>query len=104
MLAGIVIKIAVGAVCIALGLVLWFKRKVTILHENQYKNVKEEDIPAFARMIGIGLCVVGAGIITSGILDFFFPKFWWISFTAGFVVGLAIMYIAEVKYNGSVLG
>ena len=104
MLAGIVIKIALGAAVIALGLVVWFKRKITILHENQYKNVKEEDIPAYARLIGIGMMLVGAGLILSGILDFFFPRFWWISLSAGIVSGLTVMYISEVKYNGSVFG
>ena len=104
MIFGVIVKEAVGLLCVVLGLVLWIKRKVSILHSYHYKNVKEEDIPAYSRMVGISLILIGAGICGSGILDLFYSPFWWISLIIGFLSGAIVFYVAEKKYNGSIFG
>ena len=104
MIVGVCIKIAVGVLCIALGCVLWIKKKVSILHTYHYKNVKPENIPAYARLVGIGLILIGAGIGVSAVLDLFASRFWWIPLVVGFVFGFAVFYYAQKKYNGSVFG
>ncbi|MBQ9369870.1 MAG: DUF3784 domain-containing protein [Clostridia bacterium] len=104
MIAGVIVKEAVGLLIIVLGLVLWLGRKVSILHAYHYKNVKEENLPAYCRMMGIGLMLVGLGIAVSGILDLFYSALWWIPTVVGFVLGLTVLFIAQKKYNGSILG
>ena len=37
MVLGVVIELAVGAVCIVLGVLLWKKQKVSVLHDYHYK-------------------------------------------------------------------
>ena len=69
MIFGVVVECAVGAVCVVLGLLLWVKQKVSLLHEYHYKHVKKEDIPAYTRQVGIGLILTGAGIIAAGLLN-----------------------------------
>ena len=59
MILGIIIESAVGLLCIALGLLLWKKQKVTLLHDYHYQHVKKEDLPAYTRQMGIGLIVIG---------------------------------------------
>ena len=66
-------------------------------------NVKKEDIPAYARQIGIGLIITGAGIFFTGLLDLAGSSFWWVAMMTGFILGLAIIYKAQKKYNGSVM-
>ena len=104
MIFGVIIEAGVGAVIIVMGLLLWLKQKISILHDYHYKHVKKADIPAYTRQVGIGLIIVGAGIVLTGILNLFYSPLWWIPLTAGFVIGLAVLYKAQKKYNGSVLG
>lgn len=104
MIIGVTIDFLCGAVCCILGFLIWKKRMLSILHEYHYKNVKSDDIPAYTRQIGIGLLVIGAGIILEGVLDLLHSSFWWIPLSAGLATGIIVMYRAQKKYNGSVLG
>ena len=104
MVLGVVIDLAVGVICIILGVLLWKRQKVSILHDYHYKNVKKEDLPAYTRLMGIGLIVIGAGIIITGLLNLIKSSLWWIPLLTGFILGLAIIYMAQKKYNGSVMG
>ena len=101
MIIGVGIEAAVGLLCIVLGYLLWKKQKVSILHDYHYKNVKEEDIPAYARLMGIGLTLIGAGICLTGVLELLYSPFWWIALVAGFVLGLIVINKAQKKYNGT---
>ena len=74
------------------------------LHDYHYKHVKKDDIPAYTRQMGIGLIIIGAGIIITGLLNLAYSALWWIPLLTGFVIGLAAIYRAQKKYNGSVLG
>ena len=104
MVFGVIIDVAVGSICVILGVLLWKKQMVSLLHDYHYRHVKKEDIPAYTRQMGTGLMITGAGIIITGLLDLAGSSFWWIPLSAGFVLGLAVMYRAQKKYNGSVLG
>ena len=104
MIFGVIIDIAVGALLVILGLLIWKKQKVSILHDYHYKNVKKSDIPAYTRQVGIGLLIIGCGIIITGLLNLANSSLWWISLVAGIIIGLIILYKAQKKYNGSVLG
>ena len=104
MILGVIIELAVGALCIVLGALLWKKQRVSILHDYHYQHVKKEDIPAYTKQMGIGLIVIGAGISLTGLLDLVHTSVWWIPLLAGFVLGIAVLYRAQKKYNGSMLG
>ena len=101
MLVGVLTELAVGALCIVLGIVLWKKQKVSLVHEYHYKNVKKEDIPAYTRLLGIGLILIGIGICGTGLLNLFESSFWWIPMLIGFAAGIIVMNKAQKKYNGS---
>ena len=101
MIIGVVTELAVGALCIVLGSILWKKQKVSLVHEYHYKNVKKDDIPAYTRLLGIGLIVIGAGICVTGVFNWLESSFWWIPMLIGFAAGLLVMNKAQKKYNGS---
>ena len=104
MIIGCIIETSVGVLLIVLGSLVWFKRKVSLLHTYHYKNVKEEDLPAYCRMVGIGLILIGLGIGATGVLNLFYLSLWWIPVLVGFVAGLTVFIIAQKKYNGSIMG
>lgn len=104
MIFGVIIELAVGTICIVLGMLLWKKQRISILHDYHYKHVKKDDIPAYTRQMGMGLLIIGAGIIITGLLNLACSSLWWVPLLAGFVVGLVVLYAAQKKYNGSVMG
>lgn len=103
MLIAVIVEFAVGALCLALGLLLWQKQMLCLLHEYHYRHVKQEDLPAYTRMLGIGLCLLGLGIVASGLLMLAESPLWWIPLLAGFVLGLGAMFRAQKRYNGSLM-
>ena len=101
MVVGFVIELAVGTLCIVLGSVIWKKQKVSLVNDYHYKNVKEDDIPAYTRLLGIGLILIGAGICAAGCFNLKESSLWWIPMLIGFAAGLLVMNKAQKKYNGS---
>ena len=104
MIFGCIVEGLVGLLCIVLGVLLWKKQMISILHDYHHKHVKQKDIPAYTKQIGIGLILVGSGILITGVLNLFYSAYWWVALVAGFVSGLIVMYKAQKKYNGSVMG
>ena len=101
MIFGVIVELAVGLLCVVLGLVIWIKKKVSLVHTYHYKNVKQEDLPAYARLLGIGQILMGIGICVTGLLNLLKSALWWIPMAAGFVAGFIVMNKAQKKYNGS---
>ena len=101
MIFGMIVECAVGLFCVILGLVIWLKQKASLIHEYHYKNVKQADLPAYTRLVGVSLIVIGAGVIATGIMNLFESKLWWIPLVIGFIAGFIVMNRAQKKYNGA---
>ena len=75
---------AIGLVLIILGLVTWKKQTTVFLHSYHYKKVKEENIPAYTRLMGIGQIIIGAGFCLTAVLKLFVQgPFSWAFLIAG---------------------
>lgn len=101
MLAGFIVELAVGLLCIAIGLVIGIGKKVSLIHDYHYRNVAEKDLPAYARLIGTGLILIGVGICATGFFNLTKSDLWWIPLLAGFAAGFPVLHRAQKKYNGS---
>ncbi len=101
MIIGLFIELSVGILLTGLGLSIWKKQNASLLHDYHFKNVREEDIPGYTRMMGQGLIVMGAGVCLCGLLDLLQSSFWWVPLLVGFVTGFLMMNRAQKKYNGS---
>lgn len=55
MIIGCIIDFAVGLFCIIIGLMVWKKQKLTLLHDYHYKHVKRADIPAYTICLNFSL-------------------------------------------------
>ena len=101
MIIGLIIEFSAGILLTALGLSVWKKKNVSLLHDYHVRNVKEEDLADYSRLMGQGLIVMGAGVCVCGLLDMMSLSFWWVPLVAGFVIGFLMMNKAQKKYNGS---
>lgn len=93
---------AIGIVLIVLGLVTWKKQTTVFLHSYHYNKVKEEDVPAYTRLMGIGQIIIGAGFCLTGVLKLFVSgTLSWVFLIAGLAGGLPFIHKAQKGLNGS---
>ena len=44
MIFGLIVEFGCGALCIVMGLLIWLKQKVSLVHDYHSRNVKKEDL------------------------------------------------------------
>lgn len=102
MIVGFVVCMIVGLLCVVLGLLLWKKQMISLVHDYHYKNVQKSDVPAYTRLMGIGLLLIGVGTCLTGIINLALQTdVGWVAFGVGFIAGIWSMSKAQKKYNGS---
>jgi hypothetical protein len=96
----IILLIAVGAIIIRYGYILWKNEDLTVLHDYHSDKLSDKNIKAFCTTMGIGIIIVGAGIAIYGILMAFSPSIKsLLPMAAGFIIGLAMIVYAILRYN-----
>lgn len=109
MLVSGIVTLVIGLVFIVIG-VLNFKGNIKLLHSYHIKNIKEEDIKPFGRIVGIAMFVISVTLITNGILSIiceFNPQkilttVGNVVLIVGLSVGCLIALFAIKKYNKSI--
>lgn len=90
----------VGIILMVFGYFLWKKERITLLHSYHYDKVSEKDKKIFCTISGIGVLSVGIGIFLTGIIIGITNSAWsYLIFATGFVIGLALLIYAGLKYN-----
>ena len=105
-MSGFFIAIAVGIICIILG-ISNMKGNISSLHSYHRHRVSEEDRIPFGRLVGLGTILCGAGIIIFGILSIVTTLLEKEVFTligSGIMIvfliaGLGISFWGMIKYN-----
>lgn len=65
------------------------------------RRVSKENIPAYGRTVGVGTLVMGVAIIITAVCQMIFDvEALFFLIVAGFIIGLAIIFYAQFKYNG----
>ena len=99
MLAGMIVGL-IGIVLVIIGYLLWKKEKISLLHDYHYDKVSVENKKAFCTISGIGVIIIGIGLLITGIVVGITDAVWsFIAFAIGFVIGLAMLIYAGIKYN-----
>ena len=97
---GVLTTGGVGILLVVLGLVLWKKERITLLHDYHVDKVSQENKKAFCKLSGIGLIVSGVGLVLSAILLGITDSAWsFLCFAVSFPVGLGMLISAGKKYN-----
>lgn len=95
-----IIVAAVGILLSVLGLLIWKKEMISILHSYHYDKVSPEDKSSFCRLSGIGVLVMGISMIISGVFAAITDSASsFIFFAVGFIAGLIMLITAGAKYN-----
>ena len=101
MLIGLVVFLGVGILFLALGAVLWKKQRIDLVNAWHTRHVKKEDVAAYTKLIGLSLIAIGVGCIVAGVVACIFEEnLGWIALPLGFIVGFALIWKAQRKYNG----
>jgi hypothetical protein len=99
-IAGVLVTGGVGIVIARLGWLVWKKQKLTLLHDYHTDKVSPENRPAFCKLSGNGLIVIGVGaLLSAALLGLTGSACSFICFAAGFAAGLAMLIKAGRKYN-----
>ena len=97
---GVLTTGGVGVLLVVLGVLLWKKEMITLLHDYHVNKVSQEDKKAFCKLSGIGLIIPGAGLVLSAILLGITDSAWsFLCFAVSFPVGLGMLIAAGRKYN-----
>ena len=96
-----IIPIAIGLLIFVLGVLIWKKQMIGFLHSYHYSKVKEEDKKAYTTEVGIAHIIISMGLFSAGIIEYLTKtEYGWVGFAFFFVLGFALFYKAQKKYNG----
>ena len=91
--------IFLGLILIVIG-IFNCKGNISTIHWYNRRKVSEEDRPAYAKWMGLGTILCGAGLMAGGIFQYFAPEgIWSIPVVVGLVIGLGLMLYAQLKFN-----
>ena len=95
-----ILFVLLGLVFIWLGLAIWKKERIDLIIRHHMEKVSPGDKPAFCKLCGMGMCVIGTGFIVSGILiPFAGSLLSWAPMAIGLSAGIMLLFIAVKRYN-----
>ena len=96
----LLLNVLLGSIICILGLLIWLKQKITLIHKYHYKNVKEKDKKAYTRLMGIAMFLMGLGCVLNGVINFYTrSQSGRLFFSLGFLAGMVLVFYAQFKYN-----
>ena len=95
-----VIMIIIGVGFVAVGLLIRKKQMISLIHSYHFKRVRQEDKKPYTKLMGIGVELIGAGCILTGVINFVTAsELGFIGFAVFFTAGFVFITIAQRKYN-----
>ena len=67
---GAIMTGVVGVIIAVMGWLLWKKEKLSLMHNCHVDKVSAENRPAFCKLSGIGLIVIGVGLLITAVSQF----------------------------------
>lgn len=101
MLFELILLLIIGVIFIWIGISIWKKEKISLIHSYHYTKVKEENKKAYTEQMGKGVIIIGSGMILTGVVGYVTKTtYGWIFFVLSFVLGFIFIINAQKKYNG----
>lgn len=96
----IFLMIPFGIIIIVLGIVIWKKQCVNLIHDNRYKRASRKDKKEYSSKIGKSVIVMGTGMFLNGIFDIFTDtEFGWVIFIITFIFSMMTIISTQNKFN-----
>ena len=92
----------IGAILVIIGLILWKKQKISLIHDYHYTKVKDEDVKSYTKAMGKATIGIGLSTMLMGILEIisYIPSYMGgLIFIIGLIVSGVMFYRAQKKYN-----
>ena len=97
---GVLITGGVGVLLAVLGLLIWKKERIDLLHDYHRDRVAPEHRTAFCTLSGVGVLLIGLGLlVTAALFGLTGSLYSFLPFAAGFIAGIALLMIAGRRYN-----
>lgn len=72
---------------------------ISTIHSYNRTKVKEEDIPSYGRVVGIGTLTIGVGLIISFFLSLWKEEYIEYAMIPAVVVGILFILYGQIRYN-----
>lgn len=90
--------IILGLVISGLG-ILNRKGNISTIHSYHRKRVKEEDIPAYGKVVGTGTLIIGLSCLLSAVVSFWNKEIGEFLTLLFFIIGFGFILYGQFKYN-----
>lgn len=95
------ILLILGLFISALGIVN-IKGNISTIHSYNRRKVKEEDVPKYGKVVGIGTLIMGVSLILGCIVLFWSEEAMAVIILPAVIVGLGFILYGQFKYNGGI--
>ena len=100
MIAYLVFMLILAAIFTVLGIML-YKGNTNLIHDYHQTKVAEEDKEKYGKEFSVGIFVIAAGMLVSGIAGLFgLPKAAGAILFVGIIAGIIVIAKVQKKYNG----
>lgn len=97
---GLLFNLVIGFILCLNGYRVWVRKDIRIVHGQNAIRVRKEDLPAYARLVGISLMLVGVGVIAAGVITYLFQTgIGYILLGILFLVACVFFVKAQKTYN-----
>ena len=87
-----------GIAFVLLGILMWRKDKIELLHYYHYKNVSKEERQHYVKIVG-KIYIFSGGLFIFSAIAFLFLKYGWIISVIGFIMFLIRMSHIQNRFN-----
>ena len=101
MIVILIVCTVTGLFCIGAGVLLRKRQRIQLLHDYHTDAVRDGDILAYTRGMGLGMILIGAGVLLTGLVCYVFETpAGGLCLPAGLAAGLPLMLRAQRRYAG----
>ena len=96
----LILFVCIGLLLLGIGLLLWKRQRISLIHSYHYSRVRQEDYPAYTARMGKACLVMGLGCLLCGVLSLVWTIGWaFLIFGLFFLAGCLMMLSAQRRYN-----
>lgn len=98
---GDIALLVIGLLIVVLGVVN-MRGNVSTIHWYNRMRVKEEDLPQYGKVLGLGTIVIGVGMIFAYLMTLWNEHYVSHFLIISSVIGFLIMLYGQLKYNNGI--